>query len=81
MGWRRKKDAEQAEEIDTSGSYQADGEEQRNPDGNKSAPRQNSNEPEDEEDLVETDDIDWNSMSKAQRRRLRKQLKRQQNAA
>ena len=79
MGWRRKKDAEQAEEIDTSGSHQADGEEQRNPDGNKSAPRQNSNES--EEDLVETDDIDWNSMSKAQRRRLRKQLKRQQNAA
>lgn len=36
---------------------------------------------EDDEDLPHPDDIDWNSMSKAERRRMRKRLKRSGHAA
>jgi hypothetical protein len=32
-------------------------------------------------DKIDSEDIDWNSLSKAERRRLRKQLKRQNRAA
>lgn len=35
----------------------------------------------DEDDFIDENDIDWGSLSKAERRRLRKQLKRQGNAA
>ena len=34
-----------------------------------------------DDDAIDADDIDWNSLNKAERRRLRKQLKRQNRAA
>lgn len=75
MGWRRKKKSKQQEEPKTKAP---DPEPQKNP-SKKPASPQPENDTDDQS--VHDDEIDWGSMSKAQRRRLRKQLKRQNKAA
>ncbi|MAI72631.1 MAG: hypothetical protein CMM01_17225 [Rhodopirellula sp.] len=76
MGWRRKKASKQQNEPEAEApkhqSTQA-------PTGSKSTTQKSQNHAKDMS--FEGDDIDWTSMSKAQRRRLRKQLKRQNKAA
>lgn len=79
MGWRRKKELQQAETTDSTDSTQSGSKEQPTTTRNKSSAPQSQNEKGDDSDEAEA--IDWNSMSKAQRRRLRKQLKRQNKAA
>jgi len=76
MGWRRKKTSKPQDETDSEAPKPQS---QRGPAGNKSTtpkPQQDAG-----DQSVEGDEIDWNSMNKAQRRRLRKQMKRQNKAA
>lgn len=76
MGWRRKKpkkqpndpEAEVPEPLSTKVATES-----------KAIPQKTLHDT--QAPSVEDDEIDWNSMSKAQRRRLRKQLKRQNKAA
>ena len=79
MGWRRKKEPQQTETTDAANSKQSESEEQPTATRSKSSAPQPQNNRGD--NSVETDAIDWSSMNKTQRRRLRKQLKRQNKAA
>jgi len=76
MGWRRKKTSEQQDETETEAPQPQS---QQAPTASKSAPPKPQHDSGDQS--VEEDDIDWTSMSKAQRRRVRKQMKRQNKAA
>ncbi len=75
-GWRRKKTSKQQSETESETPKTHS---QQAPSGNKSAPPKTQQNSGDQE--IAGDDIDWTSMSKAQRRRLRKQMKRQNKAA
>jgi len=79
MGWRRNKEAKQSEAEERADSSRPQSQEQRAAAGIKPTSPQPQNDTEDES--MESDEIDWSSMNKAQRRRLRKQLKRQNKAA
>jgi len=79
MGWRRKKSPQHAETPDAANTKQSGNDEQ--PSTTKSKPASPQPQNHNEDNSGETEAIDWSSMSKAQRRRLRKQLKRQNKAA
>lgn len=72
LGWlgrRKADDSDQAEsEAEAADAYE---------EGEESGPDYNA----DDEDYIDPDSIDWDSLSKAERRRLRKQIKRQRRAA
>ena len=76
MGWRRKKTNKQQDETESESPKPQS---QQAPTASKSTPQKPQHDAGDQSG--EEDDIDWNSMSKAQRRRLRKQMKRQNKAA
>ena len=76
MGWRRKKANQQQDETKSESPKPQS---QQAPTASKPTPPKPQHDAGDQ--LGEEDDIDWNSMSKAQRRRLRKQMKRQNKAA
>jgi hypothetical protein len=78
MGWRRKKNIKQQDETE-SAEPEAPKPLSQQASGGKppiSKPPLDTN-----DQSLEGDEIDWNAMSKAQRRRLRKQMKRQDKAA
>jgi len=76
MSWRRKKTNKQQDETESESPKPQS---QQAPTASKSTPPKPQHDAGDQSG--EQDDIDWNSMSKAQRRRLRKQMKRQNKAA
>ncbi|MCP4503142.1 MAG: hypothetical protein GY822_24665, partial [Deltaproteobacteria bacterium] len=76
MGWRRKKTNKPQGETESESPKPPS---QQSPAASKSTP--SSTQHDEGDQAGEEDDIDWNSMSKAQRRRLRKQMKRQNKAA
>ena len=71
MGWRRKKNSTQTDEAEPEASKPVKQKSQTGPKPQHAPTSQ----------LAEDEEIDWSSMSKAQRRRLRKQMKRQNKAA
>ena len=73
LGWRRKKDTIASESADQTNSSK--------PRPTNEQVRERTEHEGSEEQSVDTDTIDWTSMNKAERRRLRKQLKRQNKAA
>ena len=73
FGWRRKQDT-----IDSESSTQKN---PSKPPQTTEQVREQKEHPSPQDEPIATGNIDWASMSKAERRRLRKQLKRQKRAA
>ena len=79
MKWRRKKSPDSTPPIEQTESTQATPPKHVSKPVNQTTDKQIQNQSSEEE--LDNDTIDWKSMSKAQRRRLRKQMKRQNRAA
>ena len=76
LSWRKKKSqADSSEEVEDEPVADAEPQEE------ETEPEQHSESGEQSDDYIDPDEIDWSSLSKSERRRLRKKLKRQGRAA